>query len=180
MKIASRRIILALVIGTSLNGVVLASDSKPITAKRITVIFSEPEKFTDVKQHDMDTDNERGGEHYLPLLEEHIEEVGERLLLAGERLTITFTDIDLAGDFEPWRGGQFMDVRIVKGIYVPRLKLTFSLAGEGGEILKDGERELVDLAYQMRITSGFRDDPLRYEKEMLRDWLRREFGKRKR
>ena len=38
----------------------------------------------------------------------------------GDKLTITFTDIDLAGDFEPWRGPQWDEVRIVKAIYPPR------------------------------------------------------------
>src|SRR5690349_1067335 len=31
--------------------------------------------------------------------------------LPGARLTLTFTDIDLAGRYEPWRGPQFFDIR---------------------------------------------------------------------
>ena len=45
------------------------------------------------------------------------------VLPAGQTLTVTFTDIDLAGDFEPWRGGQAMDIRIVKDVYPPRMDL---------------------------------------------------------
>jgi hypothetical protein len=38
-----------------------------------------------------------------------------------------------------------------------------------------GKRELRDLAFLMKITMGFRDDPLRHEKALLDDWLAEEF-----
>jgi hypothetical protein len=34
---------------------------------------------------------------------------------------------------------------------------------------------LSDLAFLMKLTGGFRDDPLRHEKALLDDWLRAEF-----
>jgi hypothetical protein len=95
-------------------------------------------------------------------------------------LKVTFTDIDLAGDYEPWRGPQLMDVRIVKSIYPPRLTFTFQLTDESGRVLSEGERKLVDLGFQMRITRSFNDDLLRYEKDMLTDWLRDELKKTQR
>jgi hypothetical protein len=42
-------------------------------------------------------------------------------------------------------------------------------------VLKQGERKLLDGAFQMRITRAFDTDSLRYEKEMLNDWLQKEF-----
>ena len=39
---------------------------------------------------------------------------------------IRVTEVDLAGDFEPWRGPQFQDVRIVKDLYPPRVNLEFN------------------------------------------------------
>ena len=47
-----------------------------------------------------------------------------------------------------------------------------------GKVLKEGERKLSDPAFQMRLTSGFPDDPLRYEKSLLTDWLRTELAVR--
>ena len=96
-------------------------------------------------------------------------------LTAGQKLAITFTDVDLAGDFEPWRGGQWGDVRIVKDIYPPRLVLAFRLTDADGAIVKEGKRDLRDLAFLMKITMGFRDDPLRHEKALLDDWLSADF-----
>lgn len=162
----------AFLLGLSAAGALLAATPKP--ASRVTVVFDHPEKFTDVRDNMSDTDNELGRERYLPPLQEYLEQHGTARLAAGQQLTITFSDIDLAGDFEPWHGIQFSDVRIIKDIYIPRLTFTFRLTDASGQVLKEGERKLQDLGYQMRLTRGFRDDPLRYEKDMLDDWLRDE------
>ena len=170
----SLRLVLASLLGFVAVGRGLAAErAKP--AANVDVQFSHPEKFTDVKENAMDTENERGGANYLPLIRAHVQEQAGALLPAGQKLTVTFTDIDLAGDFEPWRGGQFNDIRIVKDIYLPRLTFSFTLTDGAGKVLKQGERKLVDLAFQTRISSAFPNDPLRYEKDMLTDWIRSEF-----
>lgn len=161
----------ALLAGLSAAGALFAADAK--TASRVTVIFSNPEKYTDVRDNMSDYDNEVGRAHYLPLIQEHLQQQGAARLPAGQQLTITFTDIDLAGDFEPWRGVQYSDIRIIKEIYIPRLAFSFKLTDASGQVIKEGERKLQDLAFQMRMV-GFRDDALRYEKGMLDDWLRDE------
>jgi hypothetical protein len=179
MKAISSLSRFALLLGLTAAGSLSAAD-KAVTDKaaavdsRVTVVFDHPEKYRDIKDHDFDSDNERGREHFLPMLKEHIEKEAGRLLAPGQKLTITFTDIDLAGDFEPWRGPQLSDVRIVKSIYPPRMDFSFKLTDENDQVLKEGEEKLVDLAYQMRITRSFSDDVLRYEKDMFSDWLRGE------
>lgn len=156
-----------------------APESKP-ASDRVTVIFDHPENYTDVRDNSTDFENERGRDRFLPFFKEYIEQRAGKLLPAGQKLTVTFTNIDLAGDFEPWRGIAFHDVRIVKDLYVPRMTFGFTVTDEGGQVVKEGERKLLDGAFQMRITgAGFNSDPLRYEKEMLNDWLRKEFPSRK-
>jgi len=164
---------LALLIGLTATPALFAAPAKPADG-RVTVIFSHPEKFTDIRDNSSDFENERGRERYLPFIEEYLQEEAGRRLPAGQKLAVTFTDIDLAGDFEPWHGFQFSDVRIIKDLYVPRLTFTFKITDANGAVVKEGERKLVELGFQMRITSGFRDDQLRYEKDMLGDWLRNE------
>jgi hypothetical protein len=90
-------------------------------------------------------------------------------------LEVTFTAVDLAGEFEPWRGPQWGDVRIVRDLYPPRLGLEFRLVDAAGRVVRTGQRALSDLAFLMKLTGGFRDDPLRHEKALLDDWLRAEF-----
>jgi hypothetical protein len=167
----TRRFILLAGLGLASAGAFAASDTAP-AAPRVTITFDHPEKYTDLRSDYTDYDNARGQSQFLPALKEHIERVAGRNLSAGDKLAVTFTDIDLAGDFEPWHGPQFDDIRILKSIYVPRLKLEFTVTDADGKVLRHGKRELTDLSYQSRITMAFRDDPLRYEKDMLDDWIR--------
>ena len=136
------------------------------------VNFLEPGKFTDVKDNDMG-DYERTT--YLDSLRDHILQQAKYFVPAGHKLAVTFTDIDMAGDFEPWRGPRFSDIRIVKDIYPPRIELSFQLTDAAGNVVKQGKRELRDLAFLMKISMAFRDDPMRHEKGLLDDWLRSEF-----
>lgn len=138
------------------------------------VNFLEPKKFTDVRDSDMG-DYERTT--YLDSLRDHLLEQAKHFVPPGQKLSVTFTDIDMAGDFEPWRGPRFSDVRIVKDIYPPRIELSFKLTDAEGNVLKQGKRELRDLAFLMKITMAFRDDPVRHEKALLDDWLRAEFAR---
>ncbi len=136
---------------------------------RTEVVFEQPEKFTDVKDSDFGTEN--GRDAILERLREYIIERADKALPAGQKLVITFTDIDLAGEYEPWRGPQFSDVRIVKSIYPPRLKFSYKIIDfVAGRTLKEGNEDLRDLAFEMRLTAD-RQDTLRYEKDILRDWI---------
>lgn len=174
MKTADRLLRLALLLGLSATGALFAAKAKPAPAadNRVTVVFTNPEKFTDLKDSFSDSENYRGRDQYLPLIEDYVQQEAGRFLADGQKLTVTFSDIDLAGDFEPWRGVQFDDIRVVKDLYVPRLTFSYKVTDAAGVVVKEGERRLVDLGFQMRMTSGFREDPLRYEKDMLRDWMR--------
>ncbi len=141
-------------------------------AAQITVVFEAPEKFTDVK--DSYTGDDSGRDNYLTRLKEHLQKRAGARLEPGQKLAVTFTDIDLAGDFEPWRGIRFDDIRVLREIYPPRMKLAFTLTDADGKIVKQGERSLTDGAYLLS-KPGFSDDELRYDKKLLDDWLRAEF-----
>ena len=142
------------------------------TLARAEVNFFEPQKFTDVRDSYMG-DYERTT--YLESIRNHLLEQAKYFVPDGHSLAVTFTDIDMAGDFEPWRGPRFDDIRIVKDIYPPRMNLAFRLTDAEGNVVKEGRRELRDLSFMMKITMGFRDDPVRHEKALLDDWLRDEF-----
>ena len=142
----------------------------PGVESRIAVIFAQPQNFTDVKRSYMDdTSVELLGE-----IQKSIRETGERAVPEGMKLEIRVTDIDLAGDFEPWHGARLNDVRILRGIYPPRIKLEFQLTDRGGHVVRSGQRSLSDLAYRTRLTWP-NSDYLRYEKDLVRDWYRTEF-----
>ena len=91
------------------------------------------------------------------------------------KLNIRITDIDLAGDFELFRGPQADQVRIVKRLYPPHIVLEFEIIDSAATVVKSGKRDLTDINYQRRGVYP-REDLLRYEKDILRDWLRAELG----
>ncbi|MSU47655.1 MAG: DUF3016 domain-containing protein [Opitutus sp.] len=142
------------------------------TIARAEVLFFEPQKFTDVRDAYMgDPDRTT----YLEQIRDHLLEQAKYYVPEGHKLSVTFNDIDMAGDFEPWHGARWDDVRIVKDIYPPRILLVFRLTDAAGNVVKEGKRDLRDLAFMMKITMSFRDDPVRHEKALLDDWLRTEF-----
>jgi hypothetical protein len=177
MKTSPLPVLRFLMLGLLCTGGLPAADKPPV-ATAVTVVFAHPEKYVDVRENSMDFENERGREEYLPLLQEHLEQRAAKRLRPGEKLSVTFTDIDLAGDFEPWHGVRLQDVRIVKDIYVPRLTFTFVLTDASGQVVSQGERRLIDGAFLMSASAANLGS-LRFEKQMLDDWLRREFPTRK-
>ena len=56
-----------------------------------------------------------------------------------------------------------------------RNRIQISVVDAAGNVVKEGKRELRDLAFMMKITMAFRDDPVRHEKALLDDWLRADF-----
>jgi hypothetical protein len=65
-------------------------------------------------------------------------------------------------------------IRIVKGVYPTRLTMEFKLLDADGKVVSEGTRRLQHTGYWM--TSALpANDPLRYDKEMINDWIRREF-----
>jgi hypothetical protein len=166
----SRIILLAL--AGILPGLTIGAAPSTQTIARAEVNFFEPEKFTDVRDSYMG-DYERTT--YLDSIRDHLLEQAKYYVPEGHTLSVTFNDIDMAGDFEPWRGPRFSDIRIVKDIYPPRISLVFRLTDAEGNVVKEGRRELRDLSFMMKITMAFRDDPVRHEKALLDDWLRDEF-----
>lgn len=152
----------------------------PADAGRVQVVFQDPDKFTDVKDAQMES--EKGRDSILDEIRKFIVDRAPDYLSPGLRLVVTFSDIDLAGDYEPWRMPPASDIRIVKAIYPPRMDFTYKVIDEKtGATVKEGREELRDLAFQTRLTIH-RDDPLRYEKDMLQSWMGeslREFRPRK-
>ena len=158
-----------LLLGTALaaSATLAAAADQPAP---VTISFHESEKFTDARSH-------LGGstdEHYLKVLAKHIEKVAGQHLAPDQRLEVTILDIDLAGDFVPGNPNN-QDVRIIREIFIPRQKLAFRLLDAEGRVIKEGERRLSDLDFMNNIGLLGRNEPLFYDKELLTDWMRKEF-----
>ena len=108
-------------------------------------------------------------------MENFLIETGRRYLPENMKVNIRVTDVDLAGDFELFRGPQADQVRITKGLYPPRIMLEFEIIDGATAVVRSGKRDLTDINYQLRSVYP-REDYRRYEKDILRDWLRAELG----
>ena len=163
-------------VGPALAAVSAAAQSPasamPAAEARVTVTYVNPEKFSEAREYgQQDSFN---GSDYLKPLQEHLIKRAERMLPAGDRLEVTITDIKLAGGYEPWHGPNFQYVRFMKDVYPPRIDLTFKLVDSSGKVLREGSRKLRNLGYlQSGLTMPTNTDPLRYDKALFDNWLRR-------
>jgi len=138
------------------------------TAAGVRVEFSDPAKFTDIgRAYGPERDNALEG------IRRHLEQAGGRLLPADEQLTVTVTDLDLAGSFEQSQRYS-REARVVRRTYPPRIDLAFKLT-KGDTVVKEGTRSLRDTTFNESLR--YKDDALGYEKMMLDRWLRSEFPK---
>lgn len=167
-------ITIAALLGLTLfTGCQTTSTKAPVDTSRVSVQFTQPEKFTDFR--DGLTGTDKGREHYEELITDFLKDIGPRLIPDGTKLEITFTDIDLAGDFLPTaRLGQ--DIRVMKTIYYPRMKLSFSLKDAAGAVVKQGEVQLVNMEFMSDVGVN-RNDELFYDINLLRNWIQGEFKK---
>jgi hypothetical protein len=151
----------------------LATPTKP--PERVQVAWGPTESLSEVKDNPM----QRGWlrpKDWMQELGDHLRKRADVVLPAGEQLQVTIDDIKLAGAFEPWRRSAAQDIRFMKDLYPPRMDLHYALTSADGTIIRQGESRLRDNAYLQRSlpTSS---DPLRYDKRLIDDWLRKEFGR---
>ena len=135
----------------------------------VQVNFEGTENFTDMGRNYTSL---RGADQgYVDELRRHIERTGAARLPAGYTLTLTIRDVDMAGQFEPERGPQFIDVRMVRTIYPPRIHLTYRLADSTGAVVSEGERRLTNRSFDWTVSPITYDDPLHYEQALMDDFL---------
>ncbi len=159
---------------SSMNGEITLRQTSPAptaTSKptdKVTVIFQDPDNFTDVR----DSHTNMTSTDDLDELRDTVRKSASRLLANGNTLVVTFLDLDLAGQIRPDQN----NVRVMSGTTIPRAHLKFQLRDTGGQIVKEGERKLSDLNYQDTIRTQGPDDPLIYDKQLLKDWITKEFS----
>lgn len=152
-----------------------AETTASTAAKNIRVDYIHPEKFTDVGNSSFPSEAARASD--LEQLRKHLLQRAPHLLPAQQKLSVSITDIDMAGNFESWRI-RLGDTRIIRDVYPPRIDLHFKLTDDKGMIIREGERKLRNVAF-LTTAQQYRNDPLRYEKALLDDWLEVEFSVRR-
>jgi hypothetical protein len=132
-------------------------------AGQVQVKWIEPEKFSDAGRGSFDR------ERTLQALAEHLQSLGERLP-AGQTLSLEVTDLELAGELEPFSRFH-QDVRVLRGrADWPRMSLRYTLS-DGTRTLAAGDAQLSDPHYLYRSLRATQGGSLAYEKRMLDEWV---------
>lgn len=145
-----------------------------VASATVTVKFITPEQFADVR----DSGFARG--ETLAGIEAHLQTLAAAQFASaasssasGKDLLIEVTDVDRAGELEPW-GRDMREVRVLRTVGRPAITLRYVLS-EGGHELRRGEARLSDLSYLNRFNRYPSGDPIRFEKRMLDEWFNKEF-----
>jgi hypothetical protein len=141
-----------------------------LSAPRATVDvqYVQPSKFTDFDIYG------RGAQwsatYFASQISQDLAPALERKVPGG-KLTLTFTDIDLAGHYHS-RGGS--SVRVVRGAIRPaRMSFGFVLQDSSGRTLASGSTRITDSSSQSSLArQPKRSQALYYEKRALERWLR--------
>ncbi len=149
-----------------------ASTATPTAPTNVTVSYDHPENFTETRKVRA-LAPQLADDDYLKVLQAYMENRAGKMLLPGEHLDIVVTDIDRAGNFEPWRHGTLREVRIIKDVYPPRIDLRFRLLDANGKVIREGMRKLRDPAFMTGSVNTPGSDSLRYEKALIDRWLRK-------
>jgi hypothetical protein len=137
-------------------------------ASSVDIQYTQPSKFTDFNIYGRDS--QWSASYFATQIRDDLTPALQRKVQGG-RLTLRFTDIDLAGHY-PSRGGR--SVRIVRGETRPaRMSFTFSLQDSSGRIVASGDTRITDTTSQTSLAHDpRRKQALYYEKRMLQRWLR--------
>lgn len=149
-------------------------EKAPEKPSNVTVNFEDSDDFTDARS-DFGFGTDEG---YLDIISRHLKATAGRLLAEGQKLEITVTDVDLAGEFLPTSRPE--QIRVIKEIFRPRITLNFKLTNAAGAVVKEGDRTLTDLNFMNNLGVIGRNEPLYYDKTMLSDWVNKEFKEPKR
>ena len=166
---------LLLAIGIASTSVAMSAPPQDAASSRVQVTWTDPADFSEAKESYGTGLGRESADEWLGELAKHVRYRAERVLPPGETLQVTFTNVQRAGTYEPWRGPRWYDVRIIKDIYPPRISLKFTTTDASGHVVSQGARDLSDPAFLQRGILN-ETDPLRFEKRLLDDWLRSEFG----
>jgi len=176
MKISFRRSancrrVFALLLLTASAVAGAAVDNLPA---RVQISWAPTERLSEVR-------NNQAGRSWLrpeeweKQLAEQLRKSGDRVLPPGQQLRVQINDVKLAGAFEPWHRPGLDDVRILKDIYPPTMDLHYTLLAADGATIREGDAKLRDSAYLQRAVANT-TDPLRFDKRMIDEWVRKEFG----
>ena len=140
----------------------------------VQVHWGDPAKFTEITHSGNRWEASRG--NWVFELARHLADQATPRLAEGQRLQVEIQDIDLAGDYEPWRGPQMSDTRYVRDIYPPKITFNYRLLDAQGQVLDSQQQTLRDLGFLHGSANlaRYRNDSLIHEKRLIDRWVQQQ------
>jgi hypothetical protein len=140
-------------------------------AAEVEVNWDKPEKFTDIRPANESRHKyrERVMKHFAGFFADMAQKLPE-----GYSWKVTVTDIDLAGEIDPFAGGAGQELRVVKDIYSPAIKFSHVLQDKYGEQILNQQEQLRDMSFMNSLRSYHSNEEFNYEKQMLLQWFSRD------
>lgn len=142
----------------------------PITeAGAVKVEWQEPSGFRDIKSSN--GIQSRFEARLFETLTKQLDKDAKGILKDNQKLELTVSDVDLAGDMQPTFGATVSELRIVKDLYPPRMTFSYRVL-EGDKVIMVGDEKLIDMNFLHRVGIS-KDNMGEYESKMLADWLKK-------
>ncbi|MFT3754554.1 MAG: DUF3016 domain-containing protein [Pseudoxanthomonas sp.] len=138
----------------------------------VAVSWNDPAQFSEIRFSHNRWEAERGD--WVAQLAEHLRKSAAKQLQPGERLEVNIVDVQRAGQYEPWHGPNLDHVRVLRDRYPPRMELSYTLYDANGQVLAQRDSKFSDMGFMLGSSPTNQSDPLRYEKRMIDDWVRRD------
>ncbi len=137
------------------------------------VTWQNPDSYTDVRPA---SESKTGFQSRVFKTLDGVFDSLAKQLPDGYKLQITVTDLDLAGDVKPMRGGM-QDVRVIKDIDWPQISFSYVLSDPQGKQVAAAKEELRDINFRsgVSINTG---NSFYYEEAMLKDWFKKQQDKK--
>lgn len=140
----------------------------PLSAQAdVTVEWISPENYTDAWSSSVHSDKSR--QITLEQLQRFIEQTASAMLPDGQNLNLQVTQLDLEGEFEPWRVNS-QNVRIVKSPYFALIAFDYKITDANGNVIKEGSENLQN---DLLVAPGIPDatESASYTRSTLRNWM---------
>jgi hypothetical protein len=135
----------------------------------VSVELQDPAEFTDFALSD--TGSEKEVRELAREWTEFVEAEAPKRIDAPGTLHLSFSDIDMAGDFEPWNSHNNPDIRFFRAVYPPRIRFSYRLLDASGAEVAAGQESLSDMGFELGRSPGYENELLYYEKSLMRGWF---------
>jgi hypothetical protein len=156
----------------TLSALVLLLSSAFSAAATVEFSWDDPGTFRDIEA--TNTNKDRFQTRVMDELEDQFRQEAAKLP-ADQTLHLTVHDVDLAGDIEYFHDGYPFGLRVVRNVDFPTIDLSYELKDSNDTVIKSGTDRIRDMSFRTPVLSTWKQDPFRYEHQLIEDWYDTEF-----